>query len=178
VSDAGAYHAYPTTGARAPGDGEHPAGPYRTPAYEYEALALATHKPPLGAYRGVGMTMGAFVIERLARTWSRRAPLSTRPRCGGAISSRASVSVHVGDRVDLRQRRFPTALEQVLAAVEYRSCGASSRRAGGRRAVGIASRATTEYTGWIGGLPERGMTDVPHRSGDAHHDPDATVRAP
>jgi carbon-monoxide dehydrogenase large subunit len=40
-------------------------GPYVLPAYAWEAVAVRTHKPPLGAYRGVGMTMGAFVMERM-----------------------------------------------------------------------------------------------------------------
>src|SRR5256712_10435995 len=28
-------------------------------------MAVATHKAPVGAYRGVGMTVGVFVMERL-----------------------------------------------------------------------------------------------------------------
>ena len=76
VSDAGAYHAYPTTGALEPlGTASILPGPYRIPAYEYDTRALATHKPPLGAYRGVGMTMGAFAMERLLDLVSERAGL-------------------------------------------------------------------------------------------------------
>src|SRR5207245_9200770 len=40
-------------------------GPYRLPAYAYSTMAVATHKAPVGAYRGVGMTVGVFVMERL-----------------------------------------------------------------------------------------------------------------
>src|SRR5262249_40980400 len=51
ASDAGAYHAYPTTAALEPlGTASILPGPYRVPAYEYDTRALATHKPPLGAY--------------------------------------------------------------------------------------------------------------------------------
>src|SRR5262249_4670529 len=65
-SDAGAYHIYPLTAALEPlGSSEELPGPDRGRAHEYQALAVATHKPPLGAYRGVGMTMGAFVMERM-----------------------------------------------------------------------------------------------------------------
>src|SRR5206468_1400807 len=39
-------------------------GPYRIGAYAFTATAVSSPKPPLGAYRGVGMVMGAFVMER------------------------------------------------------------------------------------------------------------------
>ncbi len=65
LSDAGAYHIYPLTQALEPmGVASILPGPYRTPAYAWEARAVATNKPPLGAYRGVGMTFGAFSMER------------------------------------------------------------------------------------------------------------------
>src|SRR5207253_10570362 len=66
VSDAGSYHIYPLTAALEPlGSAAILPGPYRAEVYEYEAVAVRTNKPPLGAYRGVGMTMGAFVMERV-----------------------------------------------------------------------------------------------------------------
>src|SRR5205823_574842 len=65
VSDAGAYHVHPLTAALEPlGTAGILPGPYRLPAYAFDVLAVATNKPPLGAYRGVGMTMGAFAMER------------------------------------------------------------------------------------------------------------------
>ena len=64
-SDAGSQHIYPLTASLEPmGTATILPGPYRTPAYAYDVLAVATNKPPLGAYRGVGMTMGVFVMER------------------------------------------------------------------------------------------------------------------
>ena len=64
-SDAGAYHVYPLTASlEAMGTAGILPGPYRIPAYAYDVVAVATNKPPLGAYRGVGMTMGAVVMER------------------------------------------------------------------------------------------------------------------
>src|SRR5207244_10510797 len=66
VSDGGAYHIFPLTAALEPlGSASILPGPYRAEVYEYEAIAVRTNKPPLGAYRGVGMTMGAFVMERM-----------------------------------------------------------------------------------------------------------------
>ena len=64
-SDAGSHHIYPLTASLEPmGTATILPGPYRTPAYAYEVLAVATNKPPIGAYRGVGMTMGVLVMER------------------------------------------------------------------------------------------------------------------
>ena len=65
VSDAGAYHIFPLTQALEPlGTAAILPGPYRTPAYAYECLAVATNKPPLGAYRGVGMAFAVLAMER------------------------------------------------------------------------------------------------------------------
>ncbi|MGH7187379.1 MAG: xanthine dehydrogenase family protein molybdopterin-binding subunit, partial [Pseudomonadota bacterium] len=64
--DSGAYSAYPLTAVLEPmGTVQIMPGPYRVPAYAYTALAVATNKCPAGAYRGVGMTVGVFVMECL-----------------------------------------------------------------------------------------------------------------
>ena len=50
IADNGAYHIHPLTAAlEPPGTASIIPGPYRTPAYAWEALAVATNKPPLGA---------------------------------------------------------------------------------------------------------------------------------
>ena len=84
---------------------------------EYEALALATHKPPLGAYRGVGMTMGAFVMERLLDLVAERAgldPVEVRrrnliPRGAYPFISATGFTYDSGD--------FPKALEPLGTAM-------------------------------------------------------------
>jgi len=180
VSDAGAYHAYPTTGALEPlGTASILPGPYRTPAYEYETLALATHKPPLGAYRGVGMTMGAFVIERLLDLVAARAALDPAevrrrnliPREAYPFTSATGLTYDSGD--------FPKALEQVLAAVEYETLRREQQaaRAAGRL-VGIGIACYTEYTGMGSTVFRlRGMTEVPGiESATVTVDPDGTAR--
>src|SRR2546426_2073590 len=180
VPDAGAYHAYPTTGALEPlGTASILPGPYRTPAYEYEALALATHKPPLGAYRGVGMTMGAFVIERLLDLVAARAALDPAevrrrnfiPREADPFTSATRVTYDSGD--------FPTALEQVLAAVEdekLRREQQAARAAG--RAGGLGVARYTEHPGMGSAVfRPRGMTDVPGiEAATLTMDPGATLR--
>jgi aerobic carbon-monoxide dehydrogenase large subunit len=164
VSDGGAYHAYPTSGALEPlGTASILPGPYRLSAYEYDTRALATHKPPLGAYRGVGMTMGAFVMERLLDLVAERAgldPAEVRrrnllPREAYPFKSTTGLIYDSGD--------FPKALEQVLAAARYdelRRQQTAARAAG--RLVGLGIACYTEYTGMGSAIFRlRGMSDVP-----------------
>jgi carbon-monoxide dehydrogenase large subunit len=180
VSDGGAYHAYPTSGALEPlGTASILPGPYRVATYEYEATALATHKPPLGAYRGVGMTMGAFVMERMLDLLAARAgldPAEVRrrnfiPREAYPFTSATGLTYDSGD--------FPKALEQALAAVDYEQLRReqdAARRAG--RVVGIGLACYTEYTG-MGSMVFRlrGMADVPGiEAATVVVDPDGTAR--
>ncbi len=163
VSDGGAYHIYPLTGALEPlGSLGILPGPYRTSVYEYEAVTVLTHKPPLGAYRGVGMTMGAFVMERLLDTVAERLgldPTEVRrrnliPREAYPFTSASGMTYDSGD--------FPKALEQVLGAMDYsglRREQAAARAAG--RLVGIGIACYTEYTGMGAEVfRRRGMSDV------------------
>jgi len=180
ASDAGAYHAYPTTAALEPlGTASILPGPYRVPAYEYDTRALATHKPPLGAYRGVGMTMGAFVMERMLDLVAERAgldPAEVRrrnllPREAYPFKSSTGLTYDSGD--------FPKALEQALAAVGYEELRRrqAERRAAGRL-VGIGIACYTEYTGMGSTIFRlRGMTEVPGiEAATVTVDPDGTAR--
>src|SRR5881397_3193055 len=164
VSDAGAYHAYPTTGALEPlGTANILPGPYRTPAYEYEAVAVATNKPPLGAYRGVGMTMGAFVMERLLDLVAERAALDPAevrrrnliPREAYPFTSSSGQMYDSGD--------YPKALEQALALVDYDALRAAQRSARAEgRLIGVGVACYTEYTGMGSAVfRRRGMVHVP-----------------
>jgi carbon-monoxide dehydrogenase large subunit len=164
VSDAGAYHIYPLTQALEPlGTASILPGPYRTPAYAFEITALATTKPPLGAYRGVGMTMGAFVMERTIDLLADRLgldPALVRQR--NLIARDAypftSATGFVYDSGD-----YPKALEAALTLAGYERL--QRERESGRargRLLGVGMACYTEYTG-IGSetYRRRGMTDVP-----------------
>lgn len=149
VSDAGAYHIYPLTAALEPlGTAGILPGPYRIPAYAYQALAVATCKPPLGAYRGVGMTMGAFVMERTMDLVAERLGLDPAEiRRRNLIRPEAypfsSASGFVYD-----SGNYPKALEEALGLAGYerlREEQAEARRRG--RLVGIGLSCYTEYTG-------------------------------
>jgi carbon-monoxide dehydrogenase large subunit len=163
-SDAGAYHIHPLTAALEPmGTAGILPGPYRIPAYAFEAVAVATNKPPLGAYRGVGMTMGAFVMERTLDLVGEHLGLDPAeirrrnliPRDGYPYTSAAGFVYDSGD--------FPTALEQALALAGYERLTRErddARRQG--RLLGVGLSCYTEFTG-IGSetYRHRGMVEIP-----------------
>lgn len=180
VSDGGAYHIFPLTGALEPlGSAAILPGPYRPQAYAWEALAVATHKPPLGAYRGVGMTMGAFVMERMLDLLAER--LARDPADVRRINliqaheypftSASGMTYDSGDH--------PKALEHALALADYaglRREQAEARAAG--RLVGIGLACYTEYTGMGSEVfRRRGMEDVRGvEAATVTVDPDGSVR--
>ena len=153
VSDAGAYHIHPLTQALEPfGTAAILPGPYRTPAYAYECMAIATNKPPLGAYRGVGMAFAAFVMERtldLLADRLRLDPAEIRRR--NLISRDAypftSAGGFVYDSGDL-----PKALEQALDLAGYdRRGGAGGSSASGSlvtRNTPAWARRPTDAAAW------------------------------
>jgi carbon-monoxide dehydrogenase large subunit len=164
MSDAGAYHIYPLTQALEPmGVASILPGPYRTPAYAWEACAIATHKPPLGAYRGVGMTFGAFAMERVFDLLAERLGLDPAEiRRRNLIPPEAypftSAWGYVYDSGD-----YPRALAEALTLAGYarlRAEQAAARRAG--RLVGVGLSCYTEYTGFGARTYRgRGMVEVP-----------------
>jgi aerobic carbon-monoxide dehydrogenase large subunit len=164
IADNGAYHIHPLTAAlEPPGTAAILPGPYRTPAYAWEALAVATNKPPLGAYRGVGMTMGAFVMERTLDLLADRLGLDPAeirlrnliPRGAYPFTSASGFVYDSGD--------YPRALAmaQELAGYEGLKRERDAARASGRL-LGVGVSCYTEYTG-MGSLTyrQRGMAEVP-----------------
>jgi carbon-monoxide dehydrogenase large subunit len=180
VSDAGAYHVFPLTQALEPlGSAMIMPGPYLTPAYAWEAIAVRTNKSPLGAYRGVGMTMGAFVMERLLDLAAERLALDPAeirrrnviPRDAYPFTSASGFQYDSGD--------FPKALEAALAAADYdglRRAQAAARAEG--RLVGVGISCYTEFTGMGSAVFRgRGMNDVPGiEAATITMDPDGAVR--
>jgi aerobic carbon-monoxide dehydrogenase large subunit len=180
VSDAGAYHIHPTTQALEPlGSAAILPGPYLTPAYAWEAIAVRTNKMPLGAYRGVGMTMGAFVMERALDLLARRRaldPVEVRrrnliPHERYPFTSASGLVYDSGD--------YPKALEHALALADYEALRREQARAQSEgRAVGIGISCYTEFTGMGAAVfRARGMDDVPGVEAAAvTMDPDGGVR--
>ncbi len=66
ISDVGAYSDYPWgSGFEAGHAASSMPGPYKVPAFRFEALSVATNKATIGPYRGVGLPVGVLVTERL-----------------------------------------------------------------------------------------------------------------
>lgn len=180
ISDAGAYHVFPLTAALEPlGSAGILPGPYAIPTYAYEVTAVATSKPPLGAYRGVGMPASVFAVEQLLDRLAARLgldPAEVRrrnliPRDAYPFASASGFVYDSGN--------FPEALARALALAGYddrRAEQAAARAAG--RLVGIGICCYTESTG-IGAetFRRRGMADVPGpEAATVRMEPDGTVR--
>ena len=180
MSDNGAYHAYPTTGVLEPlGTASIMPGPYRITAYEFEALALATNKPPLGAYRGVGMTMGAFVAERMLDLVAERLKLDPADVRRRNLIQREAYPFTSATGYTYDSGDYPKALEEALAAVEYDKLRREQEAARAEgRLVGIGIACYTEYTGMgSAGFRRRGAVEVPGiEAATVTVDADATVR--
>ena len=180
VSAAGAYHAYPTTAALEPlGTASILPGPYRVPAYEYDTRALATHKPPLGAYRGVGMTMGAFVMERMLDLVAERAGLDPAEIRRRNLLPREAYPFKSTTGLTYDQRRLSQGARAGAGrgrVRELRRTQAKQRAAG--RLVGVGIACYTEYTGMGSTIFRlRGMTEVPGiEAATVAVDPDGTAR--
>ena len=66
LSDVGAYSEYPWSSALEAGHAASSMpGPYKIPAFRFEAVSVATNKNTLSVYRVVGMPTGVLVLERL-----------------------------------------------------------------------------------------------------------------
>lgn len=66
VGDVGAYSEYPWGSAFEAGHAaSSQPGPYKTPAFSFEAVSVATNKTTIGVYRGVGLPIGVLTMERL-----------------------------------------------------------------------------------------------------------------
>jgi carbon-monoxide dehydrogenase large subunit len=164
LSDAGAYHIHPLAAMLEPlGTAGILPGPYRTPVYSYEAVAVATNKPPLGACRGVGMVMGVFVMERTLDLLAGRLGLDPAeirlrnliPRDAYPFVSASGFAYDSGD--------YPKALEQALELAGYERLKAERDEARKRgRLLGVGLSCYTEYTG-MGAetYRRRGMVEIP-----------------
>ena len=147
--DSGAYSVFPLTAVLEPmGTVQIMPGPYRVPAYAYTTRAVATHKCPAGAYRGVGMTVGVFVMERLidkaaAAVGLDPAEIRRRNFIAGDEFPYTTPSGLVYD-----SGRFADTLAAAFAAFDYPDARREQarRRAEGRM-MGIGMSTFVEYTG-------------------------------
>ena len=169
LCDVGAYSAFPLTCSLDPQTaGVALPGPYRVPYYHYTGLAIATHKFPSGAYRGVGVPLGPLVTEELVTRIARAAgldPVEVRRRNllrpedlphespGGAVYDS-------GD--------YPALLKGALERAPYAGWRAEQQGAGtgnatgSRRRLGIGMSCFVESTGMNRATyRKRGMVHIP-----------------
>ena len=183
VVDAGAYSSFPLSAALEPLTiASALPGPYRLPALRYEGVAVATHRCPTGAYRGVGFTLGPLAMEglldRLARRLGRD-PLSLRrqnmiPPADMPSLSAAGAIYDSGDYpalLDLAARR--------AGYDEWRAEQEAARARGGRHALGIGISCFVEATGMNRAVyRRRGMVHVPgYDAARLTLTPDGTIEA-
>ncbi len=178
--DVGAYHVFPTTAALEPlGVGQILPGPYAIQHYAYEVRAVCTNKAPTGAYRGVGLTVGVLVMERLIDMLAHTLgldPVEVRRR--NLIPPEAfpyrSASGLVYDSGSCRE-----ALERVCTSADYPALRRPQRRTrAAGRSIGVGVSCYMEYTGMGSAtFARRGMTDLPgHEAAAVRVDPSGTVR--
>ena len=180
VGDVGAYHVFPTTAALEPlGVAQILPGPYAIRHYAYDTRAVCTNKPPTGAYRGVGMTVGVLVMERLMDMLAHTVGLDiVEVRRRNLIPAEA-FPYHAASGLVYESGSSHEALEHVCRAANYAALRDEQRRlrSEGRR-LGIGVSCYTEYTG-LGSatFARRGMTDIPgHEAAAVRVDPTGTVR--
>jgi carbon-monoxide dehydrogenase large subunit len=166
ASDSGAYSIFPLTAAlEAMGTAQIMPGPYRVPAYAYATAAVATTKCPMGAYRGVGMTVGVFVMERLMDKLAAALGLDPAEVRRRNFVEPEAFPFAAATGLVYDSGRFAQTLTAALDALRYddaRREQARARAAG--RLVGIGLASFVEYTG-MGPrtFARRGMAEVPGR---------------
>jgi carbon-monoxide dehydrogenase large subunit len=154
-------------------------GPYRLPAYAYEVIAGATNKPPLGAYRGVGMTMGVFAMERALDLLGERLGLDPAEIRRRNLIERDQYPFTSPSGLVYDSGNLPVALERALEVSGYarqRVEQAAARTQG--RVIGIGISCFTEWTGQGSeAYRRRGVSTISGVDGaSVTMDPDGTVR--
>lgn len=172
LCDVGAYSAWPLTCSLDPQTvGAALPGPYRLPYYRYTGLAVATHKFPAGAYRGVGFPLGPLVAEEVLARVARAArldPVEVRRRnllrpdelphrsAGGAVYDSGDYPALLARALE----RAPCTEWRAAQAAQAARNGQEGRRR--RRRLGIGIACFVESTGMNRAVyRNRGMAHVP-----------------
>lgn len=163
LTDAGAYTSYPFgCTLESTGGVRMLLGPYRIREYEYESIAVATNKMPVGPYRGVAQPSCCFAMERMMDKLARKLGLDpAEVRRRNLVEAREMPYRNVFGAV-YSSGDYPRCLERALEMVDYPRLRAeqATQRAKGRL-VGVGISCYVEITG-IGsaGYRPRGVHDV------------------
>jgi carbon-monoxide dehydrogenase large subunit len=138
-------------------------GPYRLGAYRFRSRAVVTNKCPLGAYRGVGLPVAAFVHERIMdlvadACGKDRAAVRLANIVPPSAMPFTSITGHSYDSGD-----YPKALSMALEAIGYAEfCAERERAAAQGRLLGIGFACYVEYTAVNSrAFAARGMRGIP-----------------
>jgi aerobic carbon-monoxide dehydrogenase large subunit len=161
--DTGAYPVFPTTAAVEPlGIAQIMPGPYRIAAYAYRALSVATNKAPAGAYRGVGMTTGVYVMERMMDRLARATGLDPAEIRRRNFIRKDEFPFTSATGLVYDSSRYDETLRAVISAFNYhRVRRAQTRMRAKARLVGVGLSVFAEYTG-MGSrtFQRRGMREI------------------
>src|SRR5439155_8826421 len=157
VCDVGAYSIYPWTASiEAIQVISFLPGPYRVPHYRGQAFGVATHKAPLGPYRGVGRPVSTFVTETLVDRAARRLGLDPAEIRRRNFIRPEELPYRSPSGVVWDSGSFAESLETACARIGYeglRAEQARRRARGERRWLGIGIASYVELTGIGSALP-------------------------
>ena len=149
VGDVGAYSVYPWTAAVEPVQvAAFLSGPYRVPDGRARVRAVATPKPPTGAYRGVGRPPAVFAMERLLDLAARRLGMDPRDIRRRNLVRDDEFPYRAPSGLVWDRAAFTGCLERACEIIGYdalRQMQAAARAEGRRLGIGLASYA--ELTG-------------------------------
>ena len=149
LGDVGAYSVYPWTACIEPVQVvSFLPGPYRVPAYDARARAVATCKPGGGPYRGVGRPIAAFVTERLIDMAAAKLGMDPGDLRRRNLVAEDEFPYKAASGLVWDRSSFIGCLDRARAAIGYdglRAEQAAGRAAGRWIGIGIASYA--ELTG-------------------------------
>lgn len=148
VGDVGAYTEYPWSSAFEAGHaGSSMPGPYKTPAFSFESVSVATNKTTIGVYRGVGLPIGVLATERLMDLAARKLGLDPAEiRLRNMIhADEHPYTTIIGARIESGSHR--ESLQKALAMADYAALRDEQRRARTQgRYVGIGLGCYVEGT--------------------------------
>ncbi len=150
VGDVGAYSIYPWTASLEPVQViSFLPGPYRLPAYRGAVRAVATNKPPMGPYRGVGRPVSVFVMERLIDMAASELGLDPVEMRRRNLVAEDEFPYRAGSGLMWDRSGFHECLEAAVTQIDYtgrRAAQSAGPGADGRLfGIGVASYA--ELTG-------------------------------
>lgn len=130
VGDVGAYSEYPWGSAFEAGHAASSLpGPYKTPAFGFEAVSVATNKTTIGVYRGVGLPIGVLTMERLMDLAAQKLGLDPAEiRLRNMIRKEEHpYTTIIGAEVESGSHR--ESLQKALDILGYQECRAEQQRA-------------------------------------------------